>query len=89
MRKRHRKAPLGKEHAELGRRIKELMEASEISQKDIANALRLSQSSISRRLRGIYYIDVLEFFEILKIIGYPLTIDQLLSALKKKKHQSD
>lgn len=87
--KRQRKVPQGKEHAELGRQIRELMEASEISQRDIASALRLSQSSVSRRLQGVYHIDVIEFFQILEVIGYPLTIDQLLSALKKKKHQSD
>ncbi|MGL4376701.1 MAG: helix-turn-helix domain-containing protein [Microcoleaceae cyanobacterium] len=87
--KQHRKAPQGKDHAELGRQIRELMEASEISQRDIASALKLSQSSVSRRLQGIYHIDVIEFFQILEVIGYPLTIDQLLSALKKKKNQSD
>ena len=88
--KQHRKAPQGKDHAELGRKIRELMEASEISQRDIARALRLSQSSVSRRLRGVYHIDVLEFFQILEVIGYPVTIDQLLSALiKKKNHQSE
>lgn len=71
----------------LTKHLRDLMEISGKKTRDLAIGLRLSRSSVTRRLSGVYKIDVLELLVILRIVEHPLTLDELFSALKKKHHR--
>ncbi|HVT11813.1 MAG TPA: helix-turn-helix transcriptional regulator [Fimbriimonadaceae bacterium] len=78
-------APRSAEYQDIGQWIRQQREKAGLGQREVSRALGKNQSFMYRVERGEQRLDLVQFFDLLQILGLDkaLTIEQLLTAIRR------